>query len=196
MTNPMVLDRTLGDAAATARDSRVMAVLGPASDIADQWPLFGVCVGTAAIGVARRDRRLALAGVRMTLSMLAATMLKNVVKNRIDRTRPFVVADGGGYVFQPGDHDVPELDSFPSGHTAGAVAVARAAARAYPAAAPVALPAAAAVALVQLPRGKHYPTDLVAGALVGVAADAIVAVGLAALARMLRTPGGLPAASA
>jgi membrane-associated phospholipid phosphatase len=30
------------------------------------------------------------------------------------------------------------------------------------------------IALVQLPRGKHYPSDVVAGAVVGVVAEAIV----------------------
>ena len=187
MTTVMALDRTLGDAAAVARDSAAMKIIGPASDIADQWPLFGLCVGTAAVGAVRGDRKLVATGVRMTLSMLTATMLKNIVKDRVDRTRPFVVADGGAYVFQPGDHDVAELDSFPSGHTAGAVAVARAVSSDYPAMTTLALTAAAAIALVQLPRAKHYPTDLVAGALVGIAADAIFAIGMGWSARLMRS---------
>ena len=178
MKNPMTIDRTIGDAAARARNSTVMRVLGPASDIADQWPLFGVSAVTAAVGIARRDRKLAATGLTMTLSMLTATVLKNVVKNRVDRSRPFYVAEKGKYVFEPGEHDVPELDSFPSGHTAGAIAVARALGREYPPVAIIALPAVAAVALAQLPRGKHYPIDLLAGAFVGLVTDAIVAFGV------------------
>jgi membrane-associated phospholipid phosphatase len=44
----------------------------------------------------------------------------------------------------------------------------------YPQARTVAYGAAAAIALVQIPRGAHYPTDVAAGALVGVAAEAAV----------------------
>ena len=168
------IDRAIGARAAALSNTQVMKVVGPISDIADQWPLFTLCVGTAAVGVTRRDRKLMATGLQMTVSMLAATVLKNIVKDRVDRTRPEVIAEGGSYVFQPGDHDVPELDSFPSGHTAGAVATALVVARQYPAFAVPAIVAATAVAAAQIPRGKHYPSDLIAGAVVGIAANALV----------------------
>lgn len=113
----------------------------------------------------------------MVAAMLLATAMKDAVKNRIDRTRPLVVADGGAYSFQPGDHDVSELDSFPSGHTAGAVAVAQVVAREYPAMRAPASITAVAIAVIQVPRGKHYPSDLLAGAVVGWAAEVLVNLG-------------------
>ena len=64
--------------------------------------------------------------------------------------------------------------SFPSGHTAGSVAVARAVGRLYPEVRTAAYAGAAAVALVQIPRWAHYAADVVAGALVGVVAEAAI----------------------
>ena len=186
-THLAAVDRAIGDRAAAFGDTRIMRIVAPISDIADQWPLFTLCVGTAAAGLVRRDRRLAATGAQMTLSMLAATVLKNIVKDRVDRTRPEVVADGGSYVFQRGDHDVPELDSFPSGHTAGAVATALVVARQYPAISGPAVGAAAAVAAAQVPRGKHYPSDLVAGMVVGIAANALVGLAIRLVSRSLAT---------
>ena len=61
---------------------------------------------------------------------------------------------------------------FPSGHTAGAVAVARACARHYPPARAPAYAWAAGVAAAQVPRCAHYPSDVAGGALVGLAAEA------------------------
>lgn len=166
-------DRSAGDALTVYRSSTAMKVLGPMSDIADQWPLFGLCAFVTVAGLYRKDRGLAVTGGEMALAMLTATTLKNIVKDRIDRTRPSVIADGGSYVFQRGDHDVTELDSFPSGHTAGAVAVARVVARRHPRQGGVALVTACAVAATQMPRGKHYPSDLLAGALVGLLAEQV-----------------------
>ena len=65
---------------------------------------------------------------------------------------------------KPGGDHRPEADSFPSGHTAGAVPVARALARDYPEHAVMAYAVAGAAAVVQIPRCKHYPTDFAAGA--------------------------------
>ena len=65
------------------------------------------------------------------------------------------------------------MNSFPSGHTAGAVAVAAVIGRCYPAHRVAAYASAAAVAAIQVPRCQHYPGDLGAGALIGIAAGAM-----------------------
>ena len=84
--------------------------------------------------------------------------------------------------------DEGSWQSFPSGHTAGSVAAARALARAYPSASRPAYAGAAAIALVQLPRGKHFPSDVVAGTAVGVVAEALVDRGTVWLRRRLSSP--------
>lgn len=172
------LDRRATNGIASARAHPLTKLLGGISEIADQPPLIALSATVLAAGLMLRRRRLAEAGGRMLAAELVATALKSAIKNRIDRTRPHVEADGGRYRAEQGDSDESALNSFPSGHTAGAVAVSRAIGRVYPAARWPALTAAGAIASIQLPRLKHYPTDLAAGAAIGLVADAIVTVAL------------------
>jgi undecaprenyl-diphosphatase len=70
----------------------------------------------------------------------------------------------------------PQTSSFPSAHTAGAVAFSIAASRELPAVAPVLAGVAAAVGLQRLHAMRHYPTDVVGGVLIGVAVGATTSV--------------------
>src|ERR1044072_417286 len=114
-------------------------------------------------GLLRRDRRMGRTGVRMIAAHLLATAAKNFVKRRVDRTRPNVLVQEGRYEMTPGDKRAKADTSFPSGHSAGAVAVARPFPRDYPEYAVAANLAAATIALAQIPRCAHYPTDVGAG---------------------------------
>ena len=66
-----------------------------------------------------------------------------------------------------------------------AVAAAAALTRAWPAASPVGWLFAVAVAALQPAKAKHFPTDVAAGALIGVAAVAVVALAAHRLALAL-----------
>ncbi|HVF94047.1 MAG TPA: phosphatase PAP2 family protein [Sphingomonas sp.] len=167
-------DVAVAMAAAPARHTLLIRGLGTLSEIADQPPLISACAAVAAVGLLTGNRRLARAGARALAAELVATKLKGIVKHRFDRTRPRVVAEGRGYRAEPGHDDRSEMNSFPSGHTAGAVAVARAVARVYPAQAIPAYAIAAGVGIVQVPRSKHYPSDVAAGAVVGVVSEIVV----------------------
>ena len=159
---------------APARETWTVRLLGMASEIADQPQLITLCVATLGAGLALRDRRLANAGGRMLAAELVATLLKDAVKANVDRTRPHVVVDGGAHRMEQGHSHESAYNSFPSGHTTGAVAVARAVARSYPDRALAATLAAGAVAAIQVPRCQHYPSDLAAGGAIGLVADALV----------------------
>jgi membrane-associated phospholipid phosphatase len=168
------LDVAVADAAAEVKDAPLVKLLGTLSEVGDQPQMRVLCAGVIAAGWWRGDRRLAAAGVRMLAAHTLATAAKSFVKARVDRTRPWLLAEEGRYEtgtqgIKRGDHS-----SFPSGHTAGALAVARAFGRAYPRHALAANTAAVAIALVQIPRCTHYPSDIGAGALVGLAAEWIV----------------------
>jgi membrane-associated phospholipid phosphatase len=127
-----------------------------------------------AYGVLRGDRHATETGARMLGSLVLATLIKTGLKHVVARTRPNVLLEEGRYEVRPLGPADGSWHSFPSGHTAGSVAVARAVGRMYPQARTIAYGAAAAIALVQIPRGAHYLTDVAAGALVGVAAEAAV----------------------
>jgi hypothetical protein len=157
---------------AGAKDHPVVRTLGAMTEVADQPPLFALCGAVVAYGLVAGDRRAAIAGVRMLASFLVATGIKGGLKRLVSRTRPNVLMDEGRYEVRPLGPDEGPWHSFPSGHTAGSVAVARALARAYPEVRVPAYGAAAAVALLQIPRGAHYPSDVAAGVLIGLGAEA------------------------
>ncbi|NIJ20003.1 membrane-associated phospholipid phosphatase [Sphingomonas naasensis] len=152
-------------------------MLGIASELADQPPLIGICLATIGSGAALRRPRLLRAGLRMLASALVATAAKAVIKHHVDRTRPRKMLRDGRYALRAdgkGSKDEGPWNSFPSGHTAGAVAVGRAVTREYPAALPATGLAMATVGLIQLPRGKHFASDVLAGAMIGALSEALV----------------------
>ncbi len=178
-------DIAIAEAAAPLRHQPAVEALGWLSELADQPQLISLCAATLALGLVTRNARLARTGGRMLAAELLATKLKSTVKHRIDRTRPRVSDDGGDYALQLGHDHAPERNSFPSGHTAGAVAVARAVAREYPEHQGAAYAVATFVAVIQIPRCQHYLTDLAAGAIVGLAAEA----GIDRMAALMPRPG-------
>lgn len=172
------VDLKAAKAAARWREHPVVQTAGWVSEIADQPQLLSLCAGTLVTGLVRRDARLAATGTRMLASAIVAIATKDAAKRMIDRTRPGVVMDGGEYRMKKGEGTGDgELGSFPSGHTAGAVAVARALSRGYPAAGPAATVTAGLIAAVQVPRCAHYPTDIGVGAVIGWLAEAAVTAG-------------------
>ena len=170
--NPLEkLDVAVAQAAAPFYRSDAMKLIGWASDISDQSPMRAVC-GLAIAGGLLAGRPAAVrAGTRALLSHSVATWAKNFVKHRVDRTRPRAFLKSGRYTWAPGDHDEKMMNSFPSGHTAGAVAVARAFARDLPGTAAPGYALAALVSAAQVPRCMHYPSDIAVGAAVGWAAE-------------------------
>lgn len=143
---------------------KALAWLGQAGD---QLQLRVLCGGVLAIGLVRRDGRMIGAAARMLLAHELATLAKTAVKDRVDRWRPRNA--GGGKPVRPhkGHSKAKALNSFPSGHSAGAMAVACAFAAEYPHHRGAALAAGSAVGLVQVPTCAHYPSDVVAGMTIG-----------------------------
>lgn len=167
----------------TAADARIArAVDGPVgntvgdalhlpSKLADQ-PQLRTLAGLLVLGglVAGRPR-LARAGMRMLLAHELATAAKNVVKEAVDRTRPRSAKTLADKKPALGDHTAKEDTSFPSGHSAGATAVAFAFSREFPEYRGPALAAAGTLAAVQVPRSAHYVSDVIAGVLIGILAE-------------------------
>jgi len=118
----------------------------------------------AALGGAR-GRRAARRGV---LSIaLAATAVNGPAKLLVRRRRP------AGKPL-PALIRVPRSTSFPSGHSASAFAFATGASAEIPALAPLLVPLAAAVAYSRVYTGVHYPSDVAAGAAIGIGSGALV----------------------
>lgn len=164
-------DLAVAEAAADGRHHPLVRFAGMLSEVADQPQLATVCSAILIAGLVRRDARMARTGLRMLAAFGLATWGKGLVKHSVKRTRPFVLLDEGRYEMRSGGAKESKEGSFPSGHTAGAVAVAGAGAREYPSLKHAAYGTAAAIALIQVPRGKHYSSDLAAGLAIGLAAS-------------------------
>ena len=135
----------------------VMNVITHLADKGILWILV-----TLALLAFRRTRRLGLiCAVSMTVGLLVTNL---VLKNWVARIRPYEVIEGLKCLVSP------EKDfSFPSGHTTNSLACGwvlfRRAPRKYGV---PALVLAILIALSRLYVGVHYPTDVLAGALIGI----------------------------
>ncbi|MCD2322921.1 phosphatase PAP2 family protein [Sphingomonas sp. IC-56] len=171
------IDASIATAAVAHRDNPAVRAVGALSELSDQPPLLAASAVTLAAGLVLRRPRLARAGLRMLASEIVATAIKAGIKRYVARTRPHKMLEDGRYLLhrdKNADKNEGPWNSFPSGHTAGAVAVGRALSREYAGASHAAAGLAAAVGLVQLPRGTHFTSDVIAGAVVGWVAEAAV----------------------
>lgn len=144
------------------------------SKIADQPELRTIAGGLILAGIFADSDRMVRAGSRMMIAHELATVVKGGIKLNVDRTRPRSATSKQAKKPRRGNHKEKELSSFPSGHSAGAIAAARAFSREYPEYSAIALGAAGLAALSQIPRCAHYPTDVAAGLAIGLAAEEAV----------------------
>ncbi len=105
-------------------------------------------------------------------SALAAFALSAALSALIGRVRPYLAVPGVVGLVPPNI----QHGSFPSSHTAIAVAVAIALANGHPALGIAMLVAAILIALARIAAGMHYPTDILGGIAVGIVAVLLVRV--------------------
>jgi membrane-associated phospholipid phosphatase len=179
------VDRTVRRVFLPYRGTLPVRVLSWLSGLGDQPQLRLLAGGTLAAGILRSDPRMVRAGVRMLLAHEVATYAKDMIKKRIVRLRPRHATSKSEQKPRPGRDRRKEKSSFPSGHTAGAVAVACAFSSEYPEHRRSAVGAAGLVAVARVPGCAHYPTDIAAGAVIGTVAEAALGVLWRSAARFL-----------
>ncbi|HVM38398.1 MAG TPA: phosphatase PAP2 family protein [Sphingomicrobium sp.] len=167
-------DIAVAEALTPVSEQPAVQLAGRAGELGDQPPLYMLSGGVIAAGLATGDARTLRAGARMLAAHAIATMIKNLLKRSVDRTRPSLIAENDQYESGKGTRFDTEFNSFPSGHTASSVAVARALGREYPGQHHMALALASGIAGLQVVRGKHYLSDVAAGMAIGIAAEAAV----------------------
>lgn len=123
----------------------------------------GVIAGMATYALLKKDNTTLYKTTTIASSLLVTTSITIILKYGINRNRPFVTYP-----------DIEKLSSggspsFPSGHTSEAFSTATALSIEYPkwyAIAP-ALTWATAVGYSRMHLGVHYPSDVIAGAIIG-----------------------------
>ncbi len=119
-------------------------------------------VGTILLLIPEKTRKI---GWMSALALLGSLMLNNnLIKNLVARPRPFtVLSDLSILIPRPGEF------SFPSGHTSSSFAAAAVFYRHLPK--KIGIPALVLAGLIGFSRlyvGVHYPTDVLAGAVMGI----------------------------
>jgi membrane-associated phospholipid phosphatase len=181
----LAIDKKARDAFVPYRRTAPVKAIAWLSELGDQPQMRTLAGGMMAAGLVRGDGRMMRAGVRMLIAHELATALKNMVKHRVDRVRPRSATDKEQQKPKAGRSEKKEDTSFPSGHSAGSMATALAFAAEYPRHRGKAVAVASSVALAQIPRCAHYPTDVAAGVVVGAAAERLVAIVSRRLATLL-----------
>ena len=128
------------------------------------WVAGTVSIGTLAYGFIQKDKSIQYNGYELLISSATNIAITEILKRVVNRTRPADKYPGEIFVNTP-SHD----KSFPSGHTSTAFAVATTLTLQYKkwyVAAPAYL-WAGCVGYSRMYLGKHYPTDVLAGALLG-----------------------------
>lgn len=167
-------DATIAGRLAPYRETPVVEAVSFVSKLSDQPPLRALCAAVLLAGTVRRSPRLVRAAVRMLAAHTLATEAKSFVKGRINRRRPNARETSDDYRLSAGESDAKADTSFPSGHSAGAMAVAKAFGREFPEHELAALVVGSALGAAQVTRGSHYPSDVGAGLVIGLASEAVV----------------------
>ena len=168
------VDHDVTHTVAAQRETLPVRITGLLAELGDQPEMITVSAGTLVVGVLSRRPDLIRGGARMLTAHLVATGIKTMIKHRLDRHRPAVAEETGDHHFRKGASHEHDENSFPSGHTAGAVAVARAAAHDIEGAGTPAALAATAIAAAQPATGSHFLSDVVAGAAIGWVSETVV----------------------
>ena len=103
------------------------------------------------------------AALQMAVTGLAGLAIYKLLKVSLCRERPFVTCTGVRCADRPLDRY-----SFPSGHTLHAVAFTLVASTHFPFLAVLLVPFTILTALSRVVLGLHYPSDVIAGALIGL----------------------------
>jgi undecaprenyl-diphosphatase len=164
---PPSLDRRLFDAIHGLPHSPVSdRYIALVSDLGEGLGWVAAGVGVAWLGGPRGRR----AGIATALASLGTTyVVQRMVKPIFRRRRPFVSREVLVVGIRTGDH------SFPSGHTASSFAAATSLATFYPNAAPLVFTLATLVGASRVHLGHHFPSDVMAGALIGIGTGTLTA---------------------
>lgn len=122
-----------------------------------------VPITTFAYGWLAHNKNIQLKGIKMAVAVIGASLLTTSIKYAIKRDRPFITYP-----------DIIKLDnagspSFPSGHTSTAFSTATALSISFPKWY-VIVPSylwAGSVGYSRMHLGVHYPSDVIAGAIIG-----------------------------
>ncbi|MEU7061380.1 phosphatase PAP2 family protein [Streptomyces sp. NPDC046197] len=160
-------DRRLTQRIAACTAPGVHRTLSAVEECAESTKLWCGAAAVMAFAGGWRGRR--TAGVGLAALSVAQLVSNGLCKHLVHRPRP-----PKQWIPHDEVEDRPESSSFPSGHTAAAAAFTAAVWPAWPVAGMACTVPAAMVAVERVQSGAHYPSDVAAGAVIGLAAAWLV----------------------
>lgn len=155
------LDIAVFDAIARTHSPLLDATMPPLTRAADKSVLW---IGIAGVLALTRSRRARAAAVRGLSAIAVTSLIANQVSKRLHRRpRPSIAQ----IPVQRLARRIPASTSFPSGHSASAMAFAAGAAAQWPALGRPLRMLAALVGFSRVATGAHYPSDVLAGFALG-----------------------------
>jgi membrane-associated phospholipid phosphatase len=132
---------------------------------------LAVCAVAAALGHVRRRSRLRSAGTLGALAFVVAGLVEFTLKHLVGRYRPDAAMPVLAAI---GPTFTDDIDSFPSGHATSVFAVATAFADAWPRLAWLFYALAVAIAAGRVYLARHYLSDVLGGAVIGIAVSSAI----------------------
>lgn len=172
------LDVKLAEAVAIDNRNASVRTIELLRGFVDERPLLAGSATYLAVGMALQDRQIVRTGARMLAAVRLTALIKDGIKDRVTRSRPYHANGNGSYLLEPGHPTRKRCRSMPSGHSAGAVAICRAASREFPNAAVPLSAGAGMVAALQLPSQNHFLSDILMGAAIGLVGERVASIGL------------------
>jgi len=166
----LVLDPRVHAWAAQSKCHTIDALVAILNPIGSGVTLLIVCVMLAAICRATPSSRLQAAAWTAALAFTVAGLIEFTIKHLVGRPRPLAAAA----LATVGSHAITETDSFPSGHATSVFAVATVFAAFYPRLRWPLYALAAAIAVGRVYLERHYVSDILAGAVIGIAIAALL----------------------
>lgn len=140
--------------------------------LGDWRVLIGVSGLMMALGAALSHVPLRQTGVAMLVAHAYAAGSVQLLKHLVGRARPRLTQESSQVI---GPNFNSGFDSFPSGHTTAALAIATVVARRFPRYAWAAYGIAGVIAVSRVIKGSHFPVDVLAGACLGSLAGHLAA---------------------
>jgi membrane-associated phospholipid phosphatase len=161
----IVIDARVAGWAAHYKHPLLDALVGVLNPIGSGVTLLVICLGVGVLCHWWPRSRLRDAAWLGALGFACAGLVEFTIKHLVGRARPDGALHG---IVIAGPTFAPDVDSFPSGHATSVFAVAAVFATFYPRLSWLLYLLAAAIAAGRVYLGRHYVSDIMAGALIGL----------------------------